>query len=146
MDELFKKKSQGVVASWFEGGCWVCRNIDARGEKFIAVGFEQDPDFPEIFVVFTDDREPVKLNRKSPGVDIPSLKKFGADYYDMIDQPLGAVVWADDGNDIVWKDGDNEYYWRFKINDDAWAIVGVVNEYTPTEGERERLESTTLYP
>lgn len=54
MDELFHKKVESVVDSWFEGGCWVCRNIDETGEKFIAVGFEQDPDFPEVFVVFTE--------------------------------------------------------------------------------------------
>ena len=137
-EEVLKSIDPAYANMW-----WFSIDVDSKNERIVLGTYVEDPDFPELWVYFTNGDEPKRLDRKNPGIEVPCPEgfneKFWHGYYDLINQPLGALMWADDGKDVIWKDGDNDYFWRFKIDDSVWAINGVINEYQLSPAEQERL-------
>jgi hypothetical protein len=130
---------------------WSSIDADPSGERVLAIGIFEDPSCPEAWVFFANGAPPCRLDRPDPGIavvrpeDVPDWAWGG--HVSLLDMPQGLVCWAVNGKDIVWKDADSDYCRYFGVDDSAWALDGTGNdEYQPTEFERARLSSMTLYP
>lgn len=123
---------------------WFGVDIDTNNERIIAAGAGEDLDFPELWVIFVNGDEPIRLDRDDPGIDLPRPDNISEwawhGHYDLINQSLGPVFWAENGKDVIWMDEDRKWPLYIKVDDSVWAITGFVNDHDLSAKEQEKSE------
>ncbi len=133
------------------GIAWFAADIDPKHERIIAACYEEDPDFVELWVIFLNGEPSIRLDRENPGIEIPRpewLPSYSSwqGHYDLINQPLGKIIWADNARDVVWTDRDGRYVWRVHVDESVWAITGIADDKNTSEAEKQRLEVAGFWP
>jgi hypothetical protein len=91
------------------------------------------------------------LDKENPGIDIPrpewlSEWRSWPGHYDLINQPLGKMIWADNARDVIWTDRDGRHVWRMQVDDSVWAITGVADYENISAKEQQRLDLAGFWP